>query len=61
MSARFGYEVELDTYTSGGLVPQFIVLGNLLAVLVLRNVLRDRMMRVRLIGISRKTHYGGCS
>lgn len=47
-------------YTRGGLVPQLIVLGHLFAVLVLGNILCDRMVRVRLVGISLNTHYGGC-
>ena len=50
----------MDTYPSGGLVPQLILLGNLFAVLVLRNILCDRMMRMRLLGIGLITHYSGC-
>ena len=50
----------MDAYTRGGLVSQLILLGDLFAVLILGDVLCDRMMRVRLVGISLDSHYGGC-
>ena len=47
-------------YTRSGLISQLIVLGNLFAVLILGNILCDRVVRVRLVGISLDSHYGGC-
>jgi len=59
-SARRTHGVWMYAYTRSGLVPQLIVLGNLIAVLILGDILCDRMMRVRLVGISLDSHYGGC-
>jgi len=59
-SARQRYGAWMYAYTRSGLVPQLIVLRDLFAILILGDILCDRMMRVRLVGISLDSHYGGC-
>jgi hypothetical protein len=52
-------EVGTNTYTSGSLVSQLVLLWDLLAVLILGSVLCNRMMRMRVLAIGLSTHYGG--
>ena len=52
-------KTELFTYTSRSLVPQFILLWDLVAVLVLGDILCNGMVRMRLCGISLDAHDGG--
>jgi hypothetical protein len=49
------------TYALCSLVSQLILLGNLIAVLILWDILCDGMVGMRLLGVGFSTHCGGCS
>jgi len=54
-----GNKTKASTYTSRGLVSQFILLWDLVALLILGDILRNGMVRMRLCSISLDTHDGG--
>jgi hypothetical protein len=52
-------DVRVCTYALCSLIPQLILLGNLVAVFILGDILRNSMVSMRLLGIAFSTHCGG--